>query len=488
VGKTEADISQSMYEYQKLTAPSGEEYIVRGAKVFCGWGEHPSVLNLPKDHGEVTSDNRPLITVKDSTTENISGFGYCKLIKGTCRPSLSDWSENHNSKQIRNANTGTYEYAVIRSAIATCAMQRDGQRGLVAFSSSGQVVPDYSDKKIVGAIDIIENIRGQWSGSNEKDFLGHIKVGCAGIYHLGINMISNSKNYNGGTVFLYEKQGVINKTLKYIGAGELSEHKNEKLEGFKDTILCITTDGSPNHMEDFYWTTWVTLLLDAGKDYYVEIDCPNVGTYDYKLICSQYFNKKTVIEEINQLMCNINAFMSNSDLAISTLKQAMEDAIKINGVVAIGISGSLGSGLYMSTAGQIVVDMHGNIGLQLAYGAGGEIGASAKGTGYVAVYPRTKDISDIEGFGTEIGGSFGQIFVGSLAALFSGEGDDMKPAGFMAGVGIGVEGIIAEGHIAMSDTLPTVKLGNIITYRWDNIYNNWNTIYSAWNALYSQSH
>lgn len=36
MGKTEADISQSMYEYQKLTAPSGEEYIVRRAKVFCG--------------------------------------------------------------------------------------------------------------------------------------------------------------------------------------------------------------------------------------------------------------------------------------------------------------------------------------------------------------------------------------------------------------------------------------------------------------------
>lgn len=443
-------------------------------------------MNLPKDHGEVTSDNRPLITVKDSTTENISGFGYCKLIKGTCRPSLSDCSENHNSKQIRNANTGTYEYAVIRSAIATCAMQRDGERGLVAFSSSGQVVPDYSDKKIVGAIDIIENIRGQWSGSNEKDFLGHIKVGCAGIYHLGINMIGNSKNYNGGTVFLYEKQGVINKTLKYIGAGELSEHRNEKLEGFKDTILCITTDGSPNHMEDFYWTTWVTLLLDAGKDYYVEIDCPNVGTYDYKLICSQYFNKKTVIEEINRLMCNINAFMSNSELAISTLKQAMEDAIKLNCVVAIGISGSLGSSLYLSSAGQLVVDMHGNIGLQLAYGAGMEMGASADVTAYIAVYPGAESIYTIEGFGTEVGGSFGELLIGSFATLYSGEGDDITFAGVLGGIGIGGEATLVEGHIALSHTLPTVRLGNIVTNRWDNIFNNWNMIYSAWDALYSQ--
>ena len=52
----------------------------------------------------------------------------------------------------------------------------------------------------------------------------------------------------------------------------------------------------------------------------------------------------------------------------------------------------------------------------------------------------------------------------------------------------GGELTFAEGHIAMSQTLPTVKLGNVLAYRWDNIYNNWDTIYSAWNALHSQFH
>ena len=193
-----------------------------------------------------------------------------------------------------------------------------------------------------------------------------------------------------------------------------------------------------------------------------------------------------MLEEINRLMCNINAFMSNSDLAISTLKQAMEDAIKLNCVVAIGISGSLGSSLYLSAAGQLVVDMHGNIGLQLAYGAGGEMGASADVTAYIAVYPGAESISTIEGFGTEVGGSFGELLIGSFATLYSGEGDDMTFAGVLGGIGIGGEATFVEGHIALSHTLPTVRLGNIVTNRWDNIFNNWNMIYSAWDALYSQ--
>ena len=63
-----ADIStlQAMYEYQKLEKSNEEEYIVRGATMFCGDGEKECVLNLSEDHVEKTSDNRPLITIKDS--------------------------------------------------------------------------------------------------------------------------------------------------------------------------------------------------------------------------------------------------------------------------------------------------------------------------------------------------------------------------------------------------------------------------------------
>ena len=68
---------QEMYEYQEMKdKASGEEYVVRGAEVFCGYGNKSCVLNLPKDHGIYTSDGRPLITVSDTKPRNIRGLEH----------------------------------------------------------------------------------------------------------------------------------------------------------------------------------------------------------------------------------------------------------------------------------------------------------------------------------------------------------------------------------------------------------------------------
>lgn len=62
----------------------------------------------------------------------------------------------------------------------------------------------------------------------------------------------------------------------------------------------------------------------------------------------------------------------------------------------------------------------------------------------------------------------------------------MVPAGFMVGIGIGGEGSVLEGHTAISNTFPTVRLGNFQTLKRDIIYGRWKVIYSAWKGLYSQ--
>lgn len=482
MAQTEENVLQSMYEYERLLAPNGQEYIVRGAEVFCGKGERSCVLNLPESHGKTTADNRPVITHRDTGPQNVQGFGICSITNEKCSPSLSEWKHSkQESERIYNWNTYQYEYAVTRSSTATC--KRNG--GIVIFCSSGQVVPDYSGEKI-DAIEIKKDEKKEWKrGDDGKDFLGHIKIVRPGIYNLGI-YIDKSQNYIGGSVFLYKKNW-YSSSLKFVGAHELCEHKNEYLEGFKDseTIIHISTDSSPSYVENnfFYWTIWATMELDMNIDYYIEIDCPNIYTFNYKLIVLDYI--ETNLEKLNRVMCEIDAFMKNTDSTISKIHQAVSDATAIDGVVAIGISGSAGGGAYISGAGQLVIDLHGNIGLQIVPGAGVEAGASADATAYVAIYPGIADISELEGFATEIGGSFGEGFIFSAAALFSGEGNDIEPAGFMLGAGVGAEGFLAEGHVAMSNTFPTIRLGNIFTGKWDKIFRQWDIIYSLWDKLYS---
>lgn len=193
-------------------------------------------------------------------------------------------------------------------------------------------------------------------------------------------------------------------------------------------------------------------------------------------------------EQFDKLMESVNNYMNAFESKYDDIIQAIQDANEIDGVVAIGLSGSLGTGLYLCGSVQLVVDMDGNIGLQFSGGTGGEVGASADGTAYVAVYPGMESIYDVEGFGTDIGGSFGEGLIGSAGLLSAGEGNDMKPVGGYAGIGIGGEGTIAEGHVSMSQTFPTIPLGNIYTNKIDAITNTWDMTYNTWEAIYHRNH
>lgn len=198
-------------------------------------------------------------------------------------------------------------------------------------------------------------------------------------------------------------------------------------------------------------------------------------------------NNGNFTEQLDKLMESVNNYMNDFESKYDDIIQAIQDAIEIDGVVAIGLSGSLGAGTYLCGSVQLVIDMNGNIGLQFSGGAGGEVGVSADGTAYVAVYPGMESIYEVEGFGTDIGGSFGEGLVGSAGLLSAGEGNDMKPVGGYAGIGIGGEGTVAEGHVSMSQTFPTIPLGNIYTNNIDAITSTWNITYNTWEAIYHRS-
>lgn len=198
-------------------------------------------------------------------------------------------------------------------------------------------------------------------------------------------------------------------------------------------------------------------------------------------------NNGNFAEQLDKLMESVNNYMNDFESKYDDIIQAIQDATEIDGVVAIGLSGSLGAGAYLCGSVQLVIDMNGNIGLQSSGGTGVEAGASADGTAYVAVYPGMESIYEVEGFGTDIGVSFGEELIASAGLLSAGEGNDMKPVGGYAGIGIGGEGTVAEGHVSMSQTFPTIPLGNIYTNNIDAITSTWNITYNAWEAIYHRS-
>ncbi|MBR1691898.1 MAG: hypothetical protein IJ711_03890, partial [Lachnospiraceae bacterium] len=200
-------------------------------------------------------------------------------------------------------------------------------------------------------------------------------------------------------------------------------------------------------------------------------------------LCGQ---KNDIINSVNNIMNAVNKFIHNFDNMYNQLVKAVQDAREFDAVVAIGISLATNANAFMAGAAQIAVDMDGNMGLQIAFGAGIGGGISAQGSIYSAIYPGKKSIRDIEGFGTEAGGSAGEGFVGCLSMLFEGEGKALSPSGVMWGTGIGFEGTVGEGHVAMSQTFPTLSLGNIYTNRKDLIISKWDCVYRAWNYLYNR--
>lgn len=266
---------QKMYEYQELKGKSGYEYVVRGAEVFCGRGSKPCVLNLPKDHGVYTSDGRPLITVSDTKPGNISGFGICNIDRKhprTCVPELGSWEAYGNSDMKING-----EYAVERNATVTCK-----KGGIIILNTSGQTSPSYDKTKIKNTAEIVENIKGIWSNNEyNNDFLGHIKPNKAGLYNFGINFYNNNTVNKPGSIFVYETGGG---KLKFIGAYEIKDHTgNEQNKFLEDTII----GGRNNQNSTYYWRYWADIALKAGKDYYVEIDCPSREAFYYMLIGNQ---------------------------------------------------------------------------------------------------------------------------------------------------------------------------------------------------------
>ena len=279
-----ADGIQKMYEHQEMKGYGGYEYVVRGAEVSCSYGSNTCVLNLKDDHGVHTSDERPLITENDSTTDNIKSFGMCNKNRSKpckCDPKLGKWwvTDNSNMKIFDNAVGGERD-AVTEDSIAAC-----NKGGIVSFKTSGQVSPNYSDVKIKDAVEIVEDEKKNWRRkSDKKDFIGHVKVKNSGLYNFGIEFYDIKSGNSPGTIFVYEKSW--GKT-KYIGAYEIKSHVGNKEMKFPDDVLQINKDSYGYVSDSHYWFYWIDIILYGGKDYYFEVDCPGRDGFACKLIGNQ---------------------------------------------------------------------------------------------------------------------------------------------------------------------------------------------------------
>ena len=274
MAQTTRSILHSMYEHQMLRTKSGEEYVVRGAKMICDKGRDSCVLNLPVDHGAYTSDQRPLILVNDNGIDNVKGFGYCYEKMQECVPDLDNWSNLESSiDKLYDVRSHRYREEVAKNAMARC---RNGQ-GNVRFLSSGQTIPDYPDIGMV-KIEIEEDKKGSWERERE-DFLGHFRAEYTGLYHLGVHA-RNSDEVISGSIFIYREDiNYYKKVLFYEGAAEICEHKNGGQ--FRSEIYIDDTNESSSWEK---WTTWADIMLEGCTDYCFEIDCPGIDSFDYKVV------------------------------------------------------------------------------------------------------------------------------------------------------------------------------------------------------------
>ena len=249
---------QKMYEYQELKGTGKYDYVVRGAEVICNYGSRSCVLNLRNDHGVYTSDERPVIATTDHLIENIKSFGMCNKNRNKqckCSPKLREWTVRGNMNlQLEATKVWRRIYAVTQDSLSLCE-----HGGVVSFKTSGQASPSYKDDKMKNALEIVEDIKGSWARqAGNKDFIGHVQVENSGIYNFCIPA-KEIKYDDLGSVFLYSKNMLGR--VYYIGAYSLRER-------FKQ-------DGS-NEL-------YVEIALNRGRDYYIEVDIPNVNKIDYEL-------------------------------------------------------------------------------------------------------------------------------------------------------------------------------------------------------------
>ncbi len=128
-------------------------------------------------------------------------------------------------------------------------------------------------------------------------------------------------------------------------------------------------------------------------------------------------------------------------------------------VLAVGLSGSIGTGANISGSIQYAADMSGNEDSQASIGSGLQIGGGMNIAVICSFYPGMKNVTDSRGFGAAIGGSFGVDGVLGIDILFSGEGNDMKPVGIAIILGFGVA---KEFHTNMTQTFGLEEIYNML--------------------------
>lgn len=181
---------------------------------------------------------------------------------------------------------------------------------------------------------------------------------------------------------------------------------------------------------------------------------------------SEYSRSTEILEEIKRrnslpgvIMVKEHADLIESSIAAMPEKEDYGDGITAgirkatndwNGAFITSLTGSIGSGGYLSCGIQVVDDWHGNHTIYFVYGTGVQAGESAKinlGLGYLNV----PSVEEAGGFGTEMGILTGMgIVAGASLITANKDNGDHIGSGGMINLGMGGVPTVVEGHVSMS--------------------------------------
>ena len=272
----EKDILKQMMNSQS-SHKTDSEYVVRGAVIKCSNGEKAAVINLPEDHG-VYIQGKPQINVQDSKTENIHGFGTCKITGNQCTPKLSIWQNGNSDNQMFDKNTLKYESAVpLRNSYCVCIKNK----GIVELVNSGQTTFKQvliNDQKLLissteEALNILEEYldakRLEKEAEQAAVYLAKIGVICDG------TKIAKLKQYHSK---LYPKRNYQLYDDFFMG---LTYYINERYGNHIDPNAMKSIATKETHMGNYPGDSY---NANFNKDIMQVLDPRNITIYEYAVI------------------------------------------------------------------------------------------------------------------------------------------------------------------------------------------------------------
>ena len=224
-------------------------------------------------------------------------------------------------------------------------------------------------------------------------------------------------------------------------------------------------------------TEKVNMFCDDWKDYNngTALDIDLFNSRRVSLLDQNYYSHQ-LSDRVTPNLDYSNFVKDNSELQISSGESNINGAdgdgndyslnedleTTTHPVLVIGVSGSVGAGGNAIGGVQEVIDptlLFSDFTSSIAYQAFGGFGVEAGASAHVSIsigIMAVESIDDLVGYGTDTGGSGGEVCNIGIGGLVSGEADAPKNyyGGYIS-TGIGVEGTGVSGHVNMTETSPS---------------------------------